>query len=171
MMAGTESRAVHRLWLLVVALLLLALGGLIAHGIALSRRVQALEAAMARRDKADPLTAAECQWESRGHDWTAGESREHPCVVSFQRLIQAPQQFNGRWVEVQGHYEQAYEVSAFVAPYAPDSNSADPYAEALWVNGAVLPRLEGGSLDRAVGKFRRGPAGHLGEYFGELTAP
>ena len=170
-MAAPESRAMHRLGLLGVALLLLAIGVLVAYDVGLSRRVAALEAALARRDKADPLVAQECRWKSRGlEDATAGESRENPCVVSFRRVLQAPQQFDGRWIDVHGYYAHGFEVSALFESEPAGSNGEDPSVEALWVNVALQPRVVGDSLDHVVGVFHRGPAGHLGAYFGELAS-
>lgn len=165
-MAAAESRARHRLGLLGVSLMLLAIGVLVAYDIGLSRRVAALEAAVDARDKVDPLVPFECNY--RGV--VRGASRDMPCFVTFRRLLQAPQQFDGRWVQVQGRYEHAFEVSALFAPDAAPANDADPYGQALWISGALQPRQAGESLDRAVGVFHRGPTGHLGAYFGLVGA-
>ncbi len=168
-MAATESPATRRLGLLAVALLLLAIGVLVAYDVGLSRRLALLEAAAAARDKADPLMAPECEWASRRlHGEIAGNSREHPCVVSIRRVLQAPQQFDGRWIDVYGRYDHGFEVSALFTSNAAGSDGEDPSAEALWVNVALQPRAVGDSLDHVVGVFHRGPAGHLGAYFGEL---
>jgi len=162
-MKPAESLAMHRLGLVALALLLLALAVLGAHDVALSRRVATLEAAVAARDKADPLMAPECAMESRGHDWTAGESREHPCAVSVRRVLQAPQQFNTRWLRVYGRYQKGFEVSALQ-----DIEGGTSSEEAIWVSARVQKGQEASAPDVVVGRFYRGPAGHLGAYFGVL---
>ncbi len=84
-------------------------------------------------------------------------------------MIQSPQQFEGRWVRVRGFHQSGVETSALHAPdWRPPAFPQDErFAEALWVD------VPTGSADRLgpvelVGRFHRGPSGHLGAYFGRL---
>ena len=163
------------------AVLVVAVAALVAHELALGRRIAALEAAVAERDAADPLVPKECLYAMRTRGETWGQTRERPCEVEFQRLIEAPQQFEGRWVKVQGAYADGFETSALSSPESqPQRFSANGipmpppsgYRHALWVSA---PRTPDGTTDDGlervvvVGRFHRGPAGHLGAYFGELA--
>jgi len=159
-------------------LVVAAVAALAAHAVVLSRRVVALEAAVAERAAADPLLPFECRdsgrlkarISGRKDDEIAGRSRENPCVVQFERLLDAPQQFSGRWVEVQGRYVSGFEMSAlFPLGSAPPANALwEPTGHALWVSVAPFakPDEQGGAV--FIGRFRRGPAGHLAMYYGSL---
>jgi hypothetical protein len=140
----------------------------LALNISLSGRVVILEAANAKRDLVDPLMPIEC---TLGDD--LGQSSDRPCFVEFYRLHDTPQQFEGRWVGVKGNYVSGFEMSAFF----PDSKQLDQKKgkdlqtldihSAMWLS----PGFSDGEQYReiyVIGKFHRGPAGHLGAYFGEL---
>ena len=76
-------------------LVLVGLLALVAHEVVPGRRVAALEAAMVDRDAADPLTGVECRLSTPVRGEIAGQVRDKRCIVTFQRLLDAPQQFQG----------------------------------------------------------------------------
>jgi hypothetical protein len=126
-------------------------------------RLQIVESAVKRRESADPLVARECE------EYGLGASREKPCLTTLWHLAQTPQQFHGSWVMVEGIYASGFEHTA-VYPY-PDleypSQRLNKH-EALWVQ-LPLPNTNSRPVISVVGRFERGPAGHMGEYFGELV--
>ena len=165
-----DGRRARRGDVVLTGAAIIAILALLVHEVMLARRIAALEAAVAQRDAADPLMPLECRGSFPTRGELAGGSRDKPCIVTFQRLLDAPQQFNGRWVEVQGRYSSGMERSAL---YPVDSTPAAMAAwesdeHALWVD--VAPFAPADSENRAVfvGRFRRGPAGHLGAYFAAL---
>jgi hypothetical protein len=133
----------------------------------LSRRVSALEKVSAAREAADPLMPAEC-----GIAEGMGATRERPCLVEFQRLYRSPQQFVGRWVMVEGRYATGFEMNALFPPAEHFTyQTADRMLSShrgIWV---AAEYREGANLQKlsVVGKFKPGPAGHMGQYFGELA--
>lgn len=167
---GHETPRARRLRAVGAALLVLAIIGLVTHDVVLGRRVATLEAAVAERDKADPLMPFECRDSLPGRGGPAGASRENPCVVSFQRLLAAPQQFAGRWVEVQGRYVSGMETSAlFPLDSTPRADTPWERTEhAPWVGVAPFAPLDAQQHGVFVRRFRRGPAGHLASYFASL---
>lgn len=125
-------------------------------------RLNRIEAAIRKRDDADPLEARACMELNRGG------SADSPCITTLHHLSRTPQQFHRRWVKVAGMYKQGFEQTALYPAREHVSASADEFAPhtGLWVQigmdwGKPSPMT-------VVGEFRRGPAGHLGEYFGEL---
>ncbi len=170
-MAGPEAVPGRRRWRLGAVLGIVAIIGLVAHEFVLARRIAALEAAVAQRDAADPLIGAECWYSLPRHGELAGGSRDKPCIVTFQRLLEAPQQFHGRWVEVQGRYVGGFERSALypVDSKPPDGVMWEPTAHALWVDAAPFAPLDANSRGVFVGRFRRGPGGHLAAYYATLN--
>lgn len=137
-------------------------------------RVDKIEAALKQRDNADPLVARECV------EMNAGDAPDRPCVTTLQRLAQTPQRFHDRWVLLRGIYVSGFEQSAlFPMPVEPEMPpptdrpmpppTFDRYT-AVWVRfDPTSTNLEGTPELTVVGRFKRGPAGHLGDYFGELT--
>ena len=154
-------------WLVAVAAVA-AIAALAARDIALSRRIDALESAVTERSAADPLMPFECQ--SRPDRPLSGQSRDKPCIVSFQRLIDAPQQFQGRWVEVQGTYWSGFEQSELhpLDWVAPDRDHWPDPARAFWVGVEPFAPLDAQNRGVFIGHFRRGPDGHLDQYFASL---
>ena len=158
--------------LLAVAIIV----ALAAYDVVLSRRVVALETAVAERDAADPLNPWECVGAGRQKAATAtrtdgriaGNSRDNPCAVRFQRLLDAPQQFAGRWVEVQGRYVSGLETSALFPLDEPPPGQWETTDHALWVSVAPFAPPDAIGSAVFVGRFRRGPAGHLAAYFASL---
>lgn len=133
---------------------------------ALAARLHAVENAIRQRDAADPLNPAECPaW--RG----TGDARDHPCQTTLARLLQAPQQFQGRWVMVEGGYRSAFEESALYPPnYARPGKPQDlDRQQAIWIEPGFDTTSGSISAKVVIGKFKRGPSGHLGIYAGELT--
>lgn len=149
----------------------------------MDRRVLALERQIAERDRSDPLMPPECRWTlpDRPHD-TQGDTPDHPCQVRFERLLQAPQQFNGRWVSVDGIYDSSFERTALRSPRAFRRRVTDDqrelYDRALWVRLQLCPETKalqapdsGDLYDigvRVVGRFASGASGHMGQYAGEI---
>jgi hypothetical protein len=129
-----------------------------------TKRLQKLEAAVKKREIADPLEAHECV------ELGLGVSPDKPCETTLWRLAQTPQQFHGSWVMVKGIYASGFEHTA-VYPLPPDggvfSQTLDKHA-ALWVQ-LNLPVTTSRPVVLVAGKFERGPAGHMGQYFGELV--
>jgi hypothetical protein len=129
-----------------------------------TKRLQKIEAVVKKREIADPLMARECV------ELKLGASPEKPCQTTLWRLAQTPQQFHGSWVMVEGIYESGFEHTA-VYPLPSDggesSQKLDKHA-ALWVQ-LDLPETTSRPVIFVTGKFERGPAGHLGQYFGELV--
>lgn len=144
-----------------------------------AKRITTLEVLVSKRETADPLTPIECTTEGM-----RGESREHPCYIYFHRLLETPQQFEGRWVCVTGLYFSGFEASAFFATpddnlvYGPDAPRPGQkqtelhvdnwHKPALWLTPGFPPGKPFRRMS-VVGRFKRGPSGHLGHYFGELT--
>jgi hypothetical protein len=141
-----------------------------SQNVVLDRRVTALETAAAERNVADPLLPSECTIAVRAGGEVWGKSSNRPCQVSFARLIQAPQQFEGRWIEVAGRYDKEFETSAL---FSSDAKPAflpleEPFSEALWITTSHV-RYEHPDRAVVVGRFHRGPGGHLSQYFGTLV--
>jgi len=129
-----------------------------------NRRLQKIEAAVQKRESADPLEARECV------ELGTGASPDNPCYTTLRRLAQTPQQFHRTWVVVEGIYASGFEHSAvYPIPSEPmeASKSLDKH-EALWVQ-LGLPNTQNRPVITVMGRFVRGPAGHLGDYFGELV--
>ena len=165
---GHETSTMRRLRAVGAVLLVLAIAALATHDVGLTRRVAALEVSAAARDKADPLLPPECEW--RGPRGTIeGGERAHPCTVTFERLLEAPQQFVGRWIEVPGRFlDDARGHALFPLNSVPPTDTPwEPTDHALLVN--VQPFAPPDARHRAVfvGRFRRGPTGP-GGYFGAL---
>ncbi|MYN05570.1 hypothetical protein GTP41_26105 [Pseudoduganella sp. DS3] len=137
-----------------------------AHLENIAARISELEAAARLRNEADPLMPSECDPPTR-----LGQSQSTYCQTTVYRLLQAPHQFNGRWVMVEGVYGGGFEESALYAPRDGEPLSAMSYAKssAIWVTPGF--KIEPNSMPRKVliGRFKWAPAGHMGEYFGELT--
>lgn len=177
-MAASDVRRARVTRGAAAVLVVAAIAALAAHDVVLSRRVVALESAVAERAAADPLLPYECRASGqltarisgRKDDEIAGRSRENPCIVQFERLLDAPQQFAGRWVEVQGRYVNGLETSAlFPLDSTPPADTPwEPTGHALWVAVAPFakPDERGGAV--FIGRFRRGPAGHLAMYYASL---
>lgn len=129
-------------------------------------RISELETAAQTRNAADPLVPVECDSPTR-----LGQSKSSYCQTTVYRLLQAPHQFNGRWVMVEGVYGGGFEESALYAPNDGARPSVMTYSKnsAIWVSPGF--KSESGSMPRKViiGKFKWGPTGHMSEYFGELT--
>lgn len=119
---------------------------------------------MTKRESVDPLVARECM------ELGLGTSPQKPCQTTLRRLAETPQQFHGSWVMVEGIYASGFEHTA-VYPTRLDTEEAsqglDKHA-ALWVQFG-LPLTNSRPVITVVGKFERGPAGHMGDYFGELV--
>ena len=131
-----------------------------------SARLERLEAAVKQREAADPLQARECV------ELGLGGSRDKPCMTTLRRLAQTPQQFHDRWVMVEGFHGSGFEHSALypVQPELAYSAKIFDKNAALWVDLDLPNTYEKDMpLVTVIGKFERGPAGHLGDYFGELT--
>lgn len=132
----------------------------------MAARISELETAVQVRNAADPLMPPECDPPAR-----LGQSPKSYCQTTVYRLLQAPHQFNGRWVMVEGVYGGSFEESALYAPRDGEPPSTMSYAKnsAIWVSPGF--KIESNSMPRKViiGKFKWAPAGHMGEYFGELT--
>jgi hypothetical protein len=136
----------------------------------LQNRVNLLDAAVRKRQVADPLEPVEC---GPGFGNGTGKSSGQPCRISIWRLLTSPQQFDGKWVRVQGAYRSGFEQSAL---YDVDYQLAPSLSEvfmqprfALWVDtsqqiDASLPRRT------FIGLYRRGPSGHLSQYGGRLES-
>lgn len=164
-----ERQRTPRTRIAVGLVAVLALLALLAHEVILNRRVVALEAAVAERAAADPLLAVECRISDPNRREIWGQVREKPCQVSFQRLLDAPQQFEGRWVEVQGRYSSGMESSALFALNSnPPAEGWESYEHALWVDVEPFAKADAQKRGVVVGRFRRGPAGHLAQYFAAL---
>lgn len=128
-----------------------------------TRRLQMVESAVKRREDADPLVARECIESGRG------ASRDRPCFTTLWHLAQTPQQFHGTWVVVEGIYASGFEHTA-VYPMPSDTKFPSQRLnkhEALWVQ-LGLPDTDSRPVISVLGRFQRGPAGHMGDYFGEL---
>ena len=127
-------------------------------------RLNKMEVEVKQRNSADPLVARECI------EVDTGNSSDRPCLTTLRRLAQTPQQFHNRWVMVRGVYVSGFEQSALY-PERLDSEVStqelDRYS-ALWVHLDPIPSNDRPAIT-VVGRFSRGPAGHLGDYFGELT--
>lgn len=132
----------------------------------MAARISELETAVQVRNAVDPLIPPECEPPAR-----LGQSPNSYCQTTVYRLLQAPYQFNGRWVKVEGVYGGGFEESALYAPRDGEPPSAMSYAKssAIWVSPGF--KIEPNSMPRKViiGRFKWAPAGHMGEYFGELT--
>lgn len=130
-------------------------------------RLADLEKAVLKREHADPLMPSECSIEA-----ALGESRNRPCRTTFNRLLQAPQQFHGRWIMIIGLYASGIEESALYSPLYDKDDSAPPivrHHSAVWVDPWI--KNDDRSLIKMtiVGKFSNGPSGHMSAYFGKLT--
>jgi len=127
-------------------------------------RLSRVEADLKRRNNADPLHARECL------ELSSGGSPQNPCQTTLRRLAQTPQQFHDRWVLVEGVYANGFEHSALYPSQAELGVSAQRFDkhEALWVH-LDMPLMKEPVPLLIVGRFTRGPSGHLGDYFGELT--
>lgn len=166
---GAPIRRTFRVGTLLVGVAIVVIVALIAHELTLTNRIAALEAAVAQRDAADPLMPFECRHSLPVRGEISGNSRDKPCFVAFQRLLDAPQQFEGRWVEVQGRYASGFETSAlFPLDSKPPSEGWESYEHALWVGVQPFAKADTQNGVVFVGRFRRGPAGHLGQYFAAL---
>lgn len=125
-------------------------------------RLTKIEAATQKRDDADPLEAHACV------ELNTGDSPHSPCRTTLHHLSRTPQQFHRRWVMVEGIYAQGFEQTALYPAPRNKSVPAEEFAPhtGLWVQ--IGMKWGKPSPMTVVGQFRRGPAGHLGEYFGEL---
>jgi hypothetical protein len=150
----------------VPGLVVVAFGMLVTHDLLLGRRVTRLEAAVAARDAADPLMPFECLHPRERAP--SGQSRDKPCIVTFQRLLEAPQQFQGRWVEVQGTYWHGPEQSElFPLDWTPPAPGHWPQpGHALAVSVAPLAPLDAQDHGVFIGRFQRGPTGPDANYAG-----
>lgn len=130
----------------------------------ISEHVAYLERSMKVREQADPLIASECSVEP-----DLGHSKGRPCRTTFDRLLQAPEKFHGRWIQVSGIYASRLEESAL---YSLSYEETDPiifqHHSAVWVNPVL--QVDGLPLGKRIiiGKFHNGPSGHLSAYFGKL---
>lgn len=127
-------------------------------------RLAHIETAVKKREEADPLQAGECV------ELELGDSADKPCLTTLRRLAMAPQQYHGRWVVVEGLYAGGFELSALFPEQENRSVMApglDRHA-ALWVQLGLPATPKEMPLIYVTGKFKRGPAGHMREYFGEL---
>ncbi|MEW6761895.1 MAG: hypothetical protein AB1437_13825 [Pseudomonadota bacterium] len=128
-------------------------------------RLASMEAAIQKREDADPLQAQECV------ELDTGDSPDKPCMTTIRRLALAPQQFHDRWVLVRGLYAGGFELSALFEAQENRSVMApglDSHA-ALWVPLGLPYTPEEMPLITVSGKFKRGPSGHLRQFFGELV--
>ncbi|GAB3374521.1 hypothetical protein [Massilia agri] len=128
-------------------------------------RLERIENVVKKREAADPLQAKECV------ELETGDSPDKPCMTTLRRLALTPQQYHDRWVVVEGLYAGGFEVSALFPEQEDRSVMAsglDSYA-ALWVQLDLPNTPKEMPLIYVMGRFKRGPAGHLGQYFGELV--
>lgn len=128
-----------------------------------TRRLKQVEVAVQKRENADPLVAQECA------ELGLGGSAAKPCHTTLHHLALTPQRYQGNWVTVQGIYASGFEHSAiYPMPSQPGGTwqILDKHS-ALWVQ-LGLPDSNSRPVVSVTGRFERGPAGHMGDYFGEL---
>jgi hypothetical protein len=119
----------------------------------LSRRVAELEKTVVHREEADPLKPDECP--------TDGVV----CSTTMDKIIASPKKYHGRKLSVTGLYVSGFETSAL---YREDVKGELLHSQAIWVN-AGLPEIKIPHVVTVVGLFKRGPAGHMDEYMGQLV--
>jgi len=128
-------------------------------------RLASMEAVVKQREQADPMQARECV------ELELGDSPDKPCLTTIRRLAMAPNKYHDRWVMVQGLYAGGFEMSALF-PELPDrsimAREHDRHS-ALWVSLNLPDTRKEMPLIVVSGKFKRGPSGHMLEYFGELV--
>jgi hypothetical protein len=128
-----------------------------------TRRLKQVEVAVQKRENADPLVARECA------ELGLGGSPAKPCHTTLYHLALTPQRYHGVWVIVQGIYASGFEHSAiYPMPSEPGGTlQILNQHSALWVQVGV-PDTNSRPVISVTGRFKRGPAGHMGDYFGEL---
>lgn len=132
-----------------------------------SSRLASLEKTVLKREHADPLMPSECSIEPE-----LGESRDRPCRITFQRLLQAPHQFHGRWIMIVRLYANGFEESALYSPVFDKDKSALPTVQhysAVWMEPWIKGDDQPLGKTIIIAKFSNGPSGHMSAYFGKLT--
>jgi hypothetical protein len=127
--------------------------GMVAVTFSMSNRIAKLERVVSFREEADPLRPDECP--------TDGVV----CDTSIDRVMIAPQKYHGRRLAVAGLYVSSFETSAL---YSSEVKGEPKHSQAIWINGG-LQETDAGQTVTIVGLFKRGPAGHMDEYLGEMS--
>lgn len=131
----------------------------------LEARFLTIEAELERRRRADPLEPVECDIANG-----LGDARDRPCRTYIWRLLRSPQQFDGKWVSVEGRYEHAFEHSALYDikdhPLRGSAQVTEQNHFAIWITNNQ--GIDSEARIRFVGRYRPGPSGHFGLYGGEL---
>jgi hypothetical protein len=70
-------------------------------------RILNLELSEKKRNDVDPLQPIECDVVNG-----LGNSSKQACNITIWRLLEAPEQFDGKWVRVAGKYRSGFEQSA-----------------------------------------------------------
>jgi hypothetical protein len=113
-----------------------------------SERITTLEKLVSARELADSLIPKECTF-----DEGLGGSEDKPCWVEFHRILEAPQQFVGRWVVVTGKYVSGFEKSGLLSN-SDELNQKMSLHRAIWIN-PLLEELKDNDEIHLVGKFNR----------------
>jgi hypothetical protein len=86
------------------------------------------------------------------------------CRTSIARIIQYPQTFHERRVQIDGFFIAGFEQAAL---FESDQISSWKVGSGIWINGPYYP--ESDTSASLIGTFKRGPAGHMDDYPGELV--
>ena len=113
-------------------------------------RIALLERTVAHREAADPLIPEECPHA----DWV--------CVTSIGQVVKSPEKYHGREIGITGIFVSGFETSILV------DKTDRGEGQGIWVNDGI-PVSRNLQEMTVVGRFKRGPSGHLGGYKGELS--
>ena len=119
----------------------------------MSHRIAELEKVVSFREEADPLRPDECPIEGT------------VCTTTIDQVLVAPQKYHGRRLALTGLFVSGFEESAL---YPQDLKGERSHARAIWINDG-LRTTDTERLVTVVGLFKRGPAGHMYEYLGEMS--
>lgn len=148
-----ETRVRFNVWEILSVVSTIACLCIVAVTFSMSNRVAELEKVVSFREAADPLRPDECPTEGT------------VCDTTIDRVLAAPQKYHGRRLAVTGLYVSGFEASAL---YPQDVKGERTHSQAIWINDG-LRKTDADQIVTIVGLFKRGPAGHMDEYLGEMS--